>query len=133
MDDFNARVIIENKQESEDGNEVFKEEYNCKYKVMGKKAYILYENEGVTTKIKAETDTVTVTRMGEFSSEMVYRQGEKTSFLYRMPYGSMEMSLDAQSVRTDFSLKRAEIFLEYKLLFSGTQNKNSMRILVEVK
>lgn len=131
MSDTNAGIVIENKQISEDGTESFNEKYDCKYRVVGNKAYVLYKNEGVTTKIKIEDNTVTVTRMGEFSSEMVYKEGEKNSFLYKMPYGSMEMELDTHCVKTDFSEEKAEIYLEYELLFSGTRNKNSMKISIK--
>lgn len=131
MSDTNAGIVIENKQISEDGTESFNEKYDCKYRVAGNKAYVLYKNEGVTTKIKIEDNTVTVTRMGEFSSEMVYKEGEKNSFLYKMPYGSMEMELDTHCVKTDFSEEKAEIYLEYELLFSGTRNKNSMKISIK--
>ena len=71
--------------------------------------------------------------MGEFSSEMVYKQGEKTSFLYKMPYGSMTMELKSNCVNIDYNQSGAEVFLEYELLFSGTQTKNSMKILVKPK
>ena len=131
MSDTNAAIVIENKQISEDGTESFNEKYDCKYRVSQNKAYVLYKNEGVTTKIKIENNTVTVTRMGEFSSEMVYKEGEKNSFLYKMPYGSMEMELKTQYVKTKISETGAEIYLEYELLFSGTQNKNSMKISVK--
>lgn len=133
MDDANSIIIIENKQISEDGTENFKEKYDCKYRFSDKKAYVLYKNEGVATKIKIEANTVTVTRMGEFSSEMVYKQGEKTSFLYKMPYGSMTMELKSNCVNIDYNQSGAEVFLEYELLFSGTQTKNSMKILVKPK
>ena len=131
MSDTNAGIVIENKQISEDGTESFNEKYYCKYTLMGNKAYVLYKNEGVTTKIKIEDNTVTVTRMGEFSSEMVYKEGEKNSFLYKMPYGSMEMELNTHCVKADFSEETADIYLEYELLFSGTRNKNSMKISIK--
>ena len=132
MSEFNAQIMIKNYQCSEDGDEVFDVSEPCKFLFKRNTAYILYKSDGVTSKIKTEGKTVTVTRMGEFSSEMVYREGETTSFLYKMPYGSLDMSLKTKKADVKISDNGGEIFLEYSLLFSGTETKNSMKIEIKL-
>ncbi len=132
MSEFNAQIMIKNHQCSEDGDEFFDIKEPCKFLCKGNTAYILYKSDGVTSKIKTEGKTVTVTRMGEFSSEMVYREGETTSFLYKMPYGSLDMSLKTKKAEVKISDNGGEIFLDYSLLFSGTETKNSMRIEIKL-
>ena len=131
MSENNAKIIIENSQSSEEGNEVFSVEEPCKFMVKGENVYILYKNDGVTSKIKIEGKTVTVTRMGEFSSEMIYREGETTSFLYKMPYGTLDMELKTEKAEVNVSEAGGEIVLNYTLSFSGMETKNGMKIKIE--
>lgn len=132
MQEYNAKIIIENKQKSEDGDEVFTQKLPCRFMYKGKKAYILYKSEGVTSKIRVEDNIVTVTRMGEFSNEMVYNEGDKRPFLYKMPYGEIEMELITERVFINLDENGGEIELRYTLLFSGTENRNNMKITISV-
>lgn len=132
MQEYNAKIKIENKQKSEDGDEVFTQNLPCRFMYKGKKAYILYKAEGVTSKIRVENGIVTVTRMGEFSNEMVYHEGDNKPFIYKMPYGEIEMELVTERVFINLDENGGEIELQYKLLFSGTENRNNMRITISV-
>lgn len=132
MQEYNAKIKIENRQKSEDGDEIITQNLPCRFMYKGGKAYILYKAEGVSSKIRVEGNRVTVTRMGEFSNEMVYITGERRPFLYKMPYGEIEMELATNSVFVDLDENGGEIRLSYKLLFSGTENRNDLRITISV-
>ena len=131
MQENNAKILIKNRQKTEDGDEVLTVDVPCRFMFKGDTAYILYKDEGVSSKIKTDGGTVTVTRMGEFSNEMVYQKGKKTSFLYKMPYGTLDMELKTNEVFVDLSENGGTIKLSYELLFSGTGSKNSMEITVK--
>lgn len=131
MQDNNAEILIENKQISEDGNETFSVSAPCKFMKKDNVYYILYKHEGVTSKIKTDGEEVIVTRMGEFSNEMVYKEGKTTKFLYKMPYGTMDMKLKTFKVLVNLSDDGGIIELSYRLLFSGTKNDNSMKITIK--
>ena len=131
MQENNAKILIKNKQKTEDGEEVLTVNVPCKFMIRGNTAYILYKDEGISSKIKTDGKSVTVTRMGEFSNEMVYKEGKKTSFLYKMPYGKLDMELKTNELFVDLSENGGRIKLSYELLFSGTGSKNSMEITVK--
>lgn len=131
MQDNNAKIFIKNKQITEDGEDVLTVNVPCKFMVRDNSVYILYKDEGISSKIKTDGESVTVTRMGEFSNEMVYKEGKKTGFLYKMPYGTLDMELKTNEVFVDLSENGCEIKLSYELFFSGTGSKNSMEITVK--
>ena len=131
MQENNAEILIKNKQKTEDGEDIIAVNVPCKFMMKENTAYILYKDEGVSSKIKTDGKSVTVTRMGEFSNEMVYKAGIKTSFLYKMPYGKLYMELKTNEVFVDLSENGGRIKLSYELLFSGTGSKNSMEITVK--
>lgn len=131
MQENNAEIFIKNKQITEDGEDVLTVNVPCRFMMRENTAYILYKEDGVSSKIKTDGKSVTVTRMGEFSNEMVYKEGEKTSFLYKMLYGTLDMELNTSEVFVDLAEDRVEIKLSYELLFSGTGSKNSMEITVK--
>lgn len=130
MKEYNAEIKIESHQENEEGTESFSQSLPCKFMYKGRKAYILYRSEGITSKIHAECGKVIITRMGEFSSEMIYGNGEEQAFFYRTPYGEIEMKLLTESVFVELDDSGGKIELKYKLLFSGNENKNRVVIFV---
>ncbi len=131
MAEHNAEIFIKNKQKNEDGEDVLEYSAPCKFMIRNNSFYILYKDEGVSSKIKADGESVTVTKMGEFSSEMVYKTGEKTKFLYKMPYGSLDMELKTTEAFADLSENGGKIKLSYELAFSGTKSENCMEITVK--
>lgn len=130
MKEYNAEIKIDSHQENEEGAESFSQSLPCRFMYKGRKAYILYKSEGITAKIHAEDDKVIITRMGEFSNEMIYKNGEEQTFFYKTPYGEIEMKLLTESVFVKLDDNGGKIELKYKLFFSGNENKNRVVIFV---
>ena len=68
---------------------------------------------GTTTSVHILPDRVVVDRDGCLTSRMIFKEGEKTSFLYNTPYGNATMGLDTRRVRNSFNDKGGTAEIEY--------------------
>jgi len=69
--------------------------------------------EGTRTSICAAPDRVVIDREGSVTSQMVFQQGEKTSFLYNTPYGSAAMGIDTRRIRQNLDETGGELIIDY--------------------
>ncbi len=99
------------------------------------KQYILYkiENDGDRTSvmIKLTGDAVLIKRSGSAESSMEYRIGQKSSFLYKVPYGMIEMEIETQSIISRLDADGGYINLVYMLTAQGEKYFNDMEITVK--
>lgn len=58
---------------------------------------------------------VVMTKTGETEAKMVFRQGKSNHFTYKTPYGSIPMTLHAQTVTFQASQAGGEVALTYSL------------------
>lgn len=58
---------------------------------------------------------VIMTKTGEIEAKMVFRQGKSNHFTYKTPYGSIPMTLHAQTVAYQASEAGGEVTLTYSL------------------
>lgn len=129
-------IIITNIQKSGSEKQEFTQKASCRYMEKGGVYYILYsETEeslagDVKTKIKAEKNTVTITRTGGYINEMVYKENSENTFLYKMPYGAIEMTLKTHTVKINLDESGGSIELSYTLSYSGEKNQNSIIIQI---
>ena len=113
--------------------------YSCNYYIKNGKKYIVYTEKkdsgmgdsGVI--LKVEPDAVTMRRSGEFACVMEYKQGEKTEFLYRVPYGTMEMEINTLEISDNLSGNGGKLAFSYILSAGGEETKTEISILVEMK
>lgn len=68
---------------------------------------------GTRTSIIINSDQVTVDRDGVVSGRMIFRLGEKTSFLYETPVGPATMNISTQNIITDFNENGGKMELQY--------------------
>ena len=59
--------------------------------------------EGTRTSVIVRPDEVVIDRDGLISGRMVFREGEKSSFLYSTPYGTATMGINTRKIRHNFS------------------------------
>lgn len=101
--------------------------------------YIIYDEKeemgmaNCSVMIKIAPEEVTVTRKGDFSSKMLYKPGKVTEFIYYMPYGSTNVTLNTKNVKQEFDEKGGELKLSYCLTIGGEEHNNVMTVKVEVR
>ncbi len=66
-----------------------------------------------------EPNQVTMTRLGDFGTSMVFVKDRRFEGVYRTPYGDMDMALFATRVDVDAAPDHGSIYLEYQLDFQG--------------
>ena len=71
--------------------------------------------EGVQTTFLVEGDTVTLSRTGKLSSQMVFREGERHDSLYRMEFGALMLTVCATRVEANITEKGGVIDLVYDI------------------
>ena len=68
---------------------------------------------GTRTSVFIMPDQVIVDRDGSLTSRMVFKEGEKTSFLYNTPFGRATMGVDTRKVVHSFDDKGGMAEIEY--------------------
>jgi len=86
---------------------------------------VYYESEvtgmtGTRTRMTVKPDRVIVAREGLVSSEMLFRVGERVSFLYDTPYGSATVGLDTHSIVQSFDEHGGDVVIKYALNLEHT-------------
>lgn len=70
---------------------------------------------GVQTTFFVKDDTVTLTRTGKLSSEMVFKEGVSQDSLYRMEFGALMLTVCATRVEFDLTESGGTIDLSYNI------------------
>ena len=96
-----------------------------------------YESEvtglmGTKTKVCFKPDEVVVDRKGSITSTMVFKKGNKSSFLYNTPYGTATMGIDTRKIKHNFNEHGGSMEIDYVIDMSHvTATKN--RFLIDVR
>ncbi len=130
--DNKYRIIVKNEQTIDNETDTIEEIAYGTCSEKNGKNYILYrtENDGddVSSMIKIEDDCVTIKRSGSINSTMMYKVGEKNSFLYEIPYGKLEMEIETHRLISDFNENGGSLELVYTLTVQGEKYFNNMKI-----
>lgn len=70
---------------------------------------------GVETTFFVKGDTVTLTRTGKLSSQMVFKEGVSQDSLYRMEFGALMLTVCATRVEVNLTEKGGTIDLSYNI------------------
>ena len=70
---------------------------------------------GVETTFFVKGDTVTLTRTGKLSSEMVFKEGVSQDSLYKMEFGALMLTVCATRVEADLTEAGGTIDLSYNI------------------
>jgi len=81
---------------------------------------LYYESEvtgmtGTRTLVTVKPDSVIVKREGLLTSEMVFREGVRNTFLYDTPYGTATVGMDTRSIKKHVDENGGKIEIEYIL------------------
>ena len=76
--------------------------------------------EGTLTTIQVEGEQVTLMRMGEFNSQMVFQEGRRHLSMYNTPYGAMSVGVNTRHLLADLSDKGGDIEIDYAIEIDHT-------------
>ncbi len=71
---------------------------------------------------------VVLTRMGEVTSEMVFRPGEVRTSSYATAYGTLPVTVETESVKWKFDERGGMLALRYRIDLSGQKGSCALRI-----
>ena len=88
--------------------------------------------EGTTTVFHVEPERVTLLRMGNVSSEMVFEEGRRHMSLYSTPYGSMVVGILARKLRSTLDQNGGKLEINYDIEINHTLAGQSL-IRIDVR
>jgi uncharacterized beta-barrel protein YwiB (DUF1934 family) len=71
--------------------------------------------DGTKTSLSVENGVVTVSRTGEFSSQMIFEKGQKHLCLYETPFGSVVIGINAQMIELKMDEHGGSLDIGYSL------------------
>jgi uncharacterized beta-barrel protein YwiB (DUF1934 family) len=94
-------------------------------------AYIVYKTGDSTNMLKVSSSVITLKRTGEYGSDMRFETGKSNKFMYRTPYGSIEMKLFTKYAVHKLGKDGGTIHLNYVLDTNGDKLYNDILITIE--
>ncbi len=90
--------------------------------------------KGTETTVEINPDGVVVARKGMLNSKMVFRQGEKSSFLYDTPYGAATLGVDTRKINARLDDLGGELSIDYVVnMEHAVVSKNVLRMSVRTR
>lgn len=80
--------------------------------------------------LKIEPDMITMRRMGDFQTVMVYKKDEVTEFIYRVPFGELNLKINTISIKNELTEDGGKLNFCYELFAGGEATKNDITITV---
>ena len=81
--------------------------------------------------LKIEKDKITMRRMGEVNTMMSYELDRITEFLYRMPFGEMNIKIKTEKITNNLTEQGGNLDFSYVLLMNGGEIYNDMSLSVQ--
>ena len=88
--------------------------------------------EGTLTTIQVEGEQVTLMRVGEFNSQLVFQVGRRHLSVYNTPYGAMSVGVQTRHLLAELSDRGGDIEVDYSIEVDHTlAGRNIFRINVK--
>lgn len=71
--------------------------------------------EGTLTAFQIEKGRITLLRIGEVNTQMVFEQGRRYLSMYETPYGTMSIGINTRKMRSDLGPAGGSIELDYEV------------------
>lgn len=71
--------------------------------------------QGTLTTFQVEKDCITLMRIGEVNSQMVFQEGRRHLSIYDTPYGSMSVGIHTRRMRAALDERGGSIDIDYKI------------------
>lgn len=81
--------------------------------------------------LKIEPDMITMRRMGDFQTVMVYKKNELTEFIYRVPFGELNLKIKTRSIKNDLNETGGTVNFCYDLFAGEGVTYNDITITVD--
>ena len=85
------------------------------------------------TRLALAPDCVILTRTGEVTSEMVFEAGEEHTSFYAVPYGTLPISVKAESVKWKIEETGGMLALRYAINIGGQRGECALRVRVRTE
>ena len=76
--------------------------------------------EGTLTTIQVDGEQVTLMRVGEFTSQMVFQEGRRHLSMYNTPYGAMAIGVNTRHLLADLTDQGGDIEIDYAIEIDHT-------------
>lgn len=87
--------------------------------------------EGTLTTFQVEPERVTLTRMGEFNSQMIFQPGQRHLSLYETPFGALSVWVRTRRMRSSLGPTGGELCIDYAIdIDHAAAGENRFRIQV---
>ena len=90
--------------------------------------------EGTLTTIQVDGEQVTLLRVGEFNSQLVFQEGRRHLSVYNTPYGAMEIGVHTRHLLAELNDQGGDIEVDYSVeVDHALAGRNIFRINVRDK
>ena len=90
--------------------------------------------EGTLTTFQVEPNRVTLLRVGEVNSQMVFEEGRRHLSMYNTPYGALAVGINTRKMRTELNAAGGSIEIDYAIeIDHAVAGENLFRIQVRQK
>ena len=90
--------------------------------------------EGTLTTFQIERDRVTLLRIGEVNSQMVFEEGRRHLSMYNTPYGALAVGISTKKMKTELDAAGGSIEINYAIeIDHAVAGENLFRIQVRQK
>ena len=90
--------------------------------------------EGTLTTFQIEPERVTLLRVGEVNSQMVFEEGRRHLSMYETPYGALSVGVNTRRMHSDLGLAGGNIEIDYAIeIDHAVAGQNLFRIQVREK
>ena len=133
----NARITLVSKRYDEGDSDEMNFDTKGGFYERDGKFYITYQEHkdmgmgDSRVVIKVEDDAITMRRMGDFQTVMVYKQNEITEFIYRVPFGELNLKIKTLDIKNELNENGGKLEFCYDLFSGGEKTHNDITITVE--
>lgn len=90
--------------------------------------------DGTLTTIQVDGEQVTLIRVGEFNSQLVFQEGRRHLSVYNTPYGAMEIGVHTRHLLAELNDQGGDIEVDYSVeVDHALAGRNIFRINVRDK
>ncbi len=90
--------------------------------------------EGTLTTFQIEKDRITLMRMGEVNSQMVFEEGRRHLSMYNTPFGALSIGISTRRMRSELRQDGGEIEIDYAIEIDHTMaGQNFFQINIRKK
>lgn len=135
----NARITLVSKMRQADESDQINLDTVGGYYERDGKFYITYQEHkdmgmgDSRVVLKIEPESITMRRMGDFGTVMVYKENEITEFIYRVPYGELNLKIKTHKIENELTKNGGKIRFCYDLFAGGDATNNDITITVETQ